>query len=338
MAPTLKDLLASPDNYLHSFQGDAAIFMPMDRAAYHRSIFLDARVSPAANRPTRVAVGDLAAALLPRSSTGWIFHVAHCGSTLLARALDQVHTNLVLREPLALRQLAIANDRERLAIVAAMLSRRYQANLPTIVKANVPVNFLLPDLIGFDASARSIFLYLGLRDYLLAILRDDGHREWLRRVTTQLSAHLGDLTALSDAERAAMLWAAQMEAFAAAIARLPTARTIDGEAFFAAPRDFIKLTADHLQVPMTEGEIDAIVAGPLFATYAKNPNLAFNNELRSARRSDLERSLAPELELAQKWVAKNGGAKKALKVIAAAALNDPQDSAAPQAAAAAVGH
>src|SRR3569833_1690521 len=47
MALTLDDLYNSPDHYLHSFEGDAAVFVPMDRAAYHRSIFLDDRISPA---------------------------------------------------------------------------------------------------------------------------------------------------------------------------------------------------------------------------------------------------------------------------------------------------
>ena len=145
MALTLDDLFASPDHYLHSFEGDAALFMPMDRAAYHRSIFLDGRISPAANRideaPGRRRLTD---AVRQAAPTGWIFHVAHCGSTLLARALDRPSANLVLREPLALRQLALAADPGRLALTLAMLSKRYRDDLPTIVKANVPVNFLLP--------------------------------------------------------------------------------------------------------------------------------------------------------------------------------------------------
>src|SRR3954468_2412077 len=87
MALTLDDLFASPDHYLHSFENDAALFVAMDRAAYHRSIFLDGRISPKGGTMT------LPFAMLrgkaPRPApTGWIFHVAHCGSTLLARALD----------------------------------------------------------------------------------------------------------------------------------------------------------------------------------------------------------------------------------------------------------
>ena len=193
MSLTIDDLFASPDHYLHSFEGDAAVFVPMDRAAYHRSIFLDGRISPAGAGSMRLPFGTLAGQGRRPSATGWIFHVAHCGSTLLARALDQLSSNMVLREPLALRQLALTPDAERLAVTVAMLSKRYRAELPTIVKANVPVNFLLPNLVEADREARAIFLYCGLRDYLLAILRNDKHRAWVRNVTGQLRANLADI-------------------------------------------------------------------------------------------------------------------------------------------------
>jgi hypothetical protein len=302
MALTLDDLFASPDHYLHSFEGDSALFMPMDRPAYHRSIFLDGRISPAANRSMKVPVAALLEPVRKAAATGWIFHVAHCGSTLLARALDRPSANLVLREPLALRQLALAPDARRLALTLAMLAKRYRDDSPTIVKANVPVNFLLPDLVAADSGARAIFLYATLRDYLLAILRSDNHRGWLRRVTAQLAPHLGELSDLSDAERCAALWLAQMRAFTRAVADMPNARALDAEAFFAAPGPVLKAAADHLAVPMTGAEAGAIAAGPLFSTYSKNPEQPFDNVARLARRAELEEPLAEELARAQGWI------------------------------------
>ncbi|HUQ13381.1 MAG TPA: hypothetical protein VM055_03810, partial [Novosphingobium sp.] len=192
-------LFASPDRYLHSFDGDDALFVAMDRAAYARSIFLDGRISPAREGTERVAVEALLASVPDPAPMAWIFHVAHCGSTLLARAIEALGPNLVLREPLALRQLALAPDPARLALTLAMLSRRYDRAAPTLVKANVPVNFMLAEIAAFDPSAPAILLHCGLRDYLLAILRSDHHRGWVRGVTTQLAAHLGDVESLSDA-------------------------------------------------------------------------------------------------------------------------------------------
>jgi hypothetical protein len=321
MSLTLDDLFSSPDHYLQSFEGDSAIFVPMDRAAYHRSTFLDHRISPAANRSMRLPLAALDGDGRRPGATGWIFHVAHCGSTLLARALDDPSLNLVLREPLALRQQAFAPDRTRLALTAAMLSKRYRTDLPTIVKSNVPVNFLLPEIVAMDPDAHAIFLYSSLNDYLLAILRSENHRGWLQRVTAQLAVYLGDLSALSDAERCAALWLAQVRAFTAAIAVMPNARALDSEAFFAAPRPTLEAAAAHLAVPMSEAMIDSAVAGPLFATYSKNPELPFDNEARLARRAELEAPLAPELAEGQRWIeARTGETAPAAAALAEARL------------------
>ena len=316
MALTLADLHASPDHYLQSFDGESALFVPMDRAAYHRSIFLDARISPAAGGVMRLPVATLAGSAPAPAATGWIFHIAHCGSTLLARALDRIDRNLVLREPLALRQVAVQGLAAALPVVAAMLGKRYRADLPTIVKANVPVNFLLPDIAAIDAQVRAILLHLPLPDYLLAILRSDNHREWLRRVTTQLAAYLGDVGPLTDAERAAALWRAQMRAFAKATASLPGARSLDAETFFAEPAWVLRRAADHLGVALLDREIEAAVAGPLFSTYSKDPQQKFDNQARIARRAALEPELAAEIAQAERWLAENGGSTVEIAAIA----------------------
>ncbi|WP_294394741.1 hypothetical protein [uncultured Sphingomonas sp.] len=302
MALTLADLYASPDHYLQAFDGDAAIFVPMDRAAYHRSIFLDGRISPAGAGQMRVAL-DLFVNMPPPQPTGWIFHIAHCGSTLLARALDGLSGNLVLREPLALRQSAVAGDAGRLALAAAMASKRYRTDVATVVKANVPVNFVLPELIALQDRPRAILLYLPLRDYLLAILRSDNHRDWLRRVSTQLGPKVGDVAGLADGARAAALWLAQMRAFAGALAALPRARTCNAEDFFANPAPVLKAAVAQLQVDMTDAAVAQCVAGDLFNTYSKNPNEPFDNDARLTRRAALEASLAHDIALGEAWLA-----------------------------------
>ncbi len=306
MAVTLADLLASPDHYLHSFEGDAALFVPMSRAAYQHSIFLDRRIIPARDGTMRLPLAPFQGHVPPAAATSWIFHVAHCGSTLLARALDQLETNLVLREPLALRQVALAPDRDRLTLVTAMLSKRYRTDLPSVVKANVPVNFLLPQLAIRDPAARAIFLYLDLPDYLIAILRSADHRAWLQRVTQQLGTHLGDVAGLSDGGRAAALWLAQIRVFSAAITAMPKARSLNAERFFADPKTTLTAAAEHLAVPMDKPAISAVIAGPLFASYSKNPALAFDNTARLQRREALAPSLAQDITAANAWVTQHG--------------------------------
>lgn len=295
----LDDLAGSPDHYLHSFERDDAIIVPMDRAAYARSIFLDDRISPAAGGAMRVP----AAALTPPAPrrTGWIFHVAHCGSTLLARGLDRADGPLVLREPLTLRQLGVACDDARLRLAVTMLGRRYDAAPATIVKANVPVNFILPELMALDRAAPAILLHYALDDYCLAILRSGNHRAWLGRVSAELAAHLEP--AADDATRAASLWLAQMRAFADVIDTCPNAAALDAERLFADPARVLAAAAAHLGSPMAAGEAESVAAGPVFATYSKNPGVAFDEAARAARRDALKAELAPEIARARDWVA-----------------------------------
>jgi len=299
---TIAALFASPDHYLHAFDGDDAVFVRMDRAAYRRSIFLDARIDPAQPGALRVPAAALLAGSGPTPETGWIFHIAHCGSTLLARALGELTRSLVLREPLALRQLAVAPDSRRLGLVLRMLGKRYPEGGPTLVKANVPVNFVLPDIVAAQPAARAVMLHLGLRDYLLAILRSDNHRRWLRGVTDELRGPLGDLSGGDDAQRAAALWLAQTERFAATVQTMPAARVLDAERFFAEPEAALVAAARCLGVEADATAAAALVGGPLFATYSKNPAVAFDNRERLARRAKLAVLLEPELERAEAWL------------------------------------
>ena len=305
MEPTLLQLLGSPDHYLHSFDENDAIFVPMDRAAYRRSIFLDRRISPASDGAMRVPVAalDSPSAALP---TGWIFHVAHCGSTLLARGLDELSTaNLVLREPLALRQLALSPDSVRLQLALKLLSKRYPETGATVIKANVPVNFLLDAIADADTQAPVILLYCGLTDYLLAILRSANHRAWLRNVTSQLAGSLGDLSHLPDAELGAALWLAQMQQFAATIKRMPHARSLDAEHFFGMPQEILGAAAKHFSIAANRAAIEAVVIGPLFSTYSKNPAQPFDNNARIERREALVAQICDELAAGVRWIENN---------------------------------
>lgn len=308
MPLTIEDLFATPDHYLHSFDGDAAIFMPMDRAAYHRSIFLDQRISPAAASTIPLPVPSLLQHPATAAPIAWIFHMAHCGSTLLARALDDVAASLVLREPFALRQIGFGPDTGRLNLMLAMLGKRYRADAPTLVKANVPVNFLLPRLTEADPGARAIFLYLPLRPYLLAILRSEAHRFWLRNVTWQLKPYLGDLSSALDAERAAMLWFTQIEIFAQALSAMPNAAALNAERLFADPLPVLRAAAPRLGIPISDTALEAAVAGPIFSTHAKDPSIAFDNADRIALAAATERDLETEIAAAEAWVARQAAA------------------------------
>jgi hypothetical protein len=308
MSLTLAELFASPDHYLHSFADGAAVFVPMDRDAYHRSVFLDDRIDPARSGTMRLPLEMLVGQAPQPNATGWIFHVAHCGSTLLARALDELGSNLILREPLALRQLALepALNREVLAVELAMLSKAYDPAAPTLVKANVPVNFMLDAIAAQQRQAPALLLYLGLEDYLCAILRSDNHRKWLRGVTAQLAHHLDGTADQPDAILAAKLWHAQIARFAAVLQEMPLAHSLDAEAFYAEPVEIIGAAAQHFGIKADMGTIEDLVGGALFQTYSKRPGVAFSNADRLARRDAARAELSGELTVARRWLEDTG--------------------------------
>jgi hypothetical protein len=321
VALTFDDLFTSPDHYLQSFEADHATFVPMDRAAYHRSIFLDRRISQAREERLAIPIAALVSRIPAPQPTSWIFHMAHCGSTLLARALDDPGAGLVLREPLALRQSAIRQDGALLRLALAMASKRYRPDAPTLVKANVPVNFILPDIAAADTTARAILLYLPLRPYLLAILRNEEHRVWLRNVTTQLTPFLGDWSAYGDAQRAAALWVAQATAFTETLTALPNARALNAELFFNDPYPVLTAAAAHLGVPNEAPALEKVVAGPLFSTYSKNPGVVFDNAARLAREAAVAAAISPDLAIAEEWAERHPGRATLDAALANAALS-----------------
>jgi len=289
--------------------------VPMNREAYARSLFMDRRIEALPGEPALVPVRALTelAAEARVSGVGWIFHIAHCGSTLLARALDRPGDTLVLREPVPLRELGVEAAHgaapdwgQRLRLSVAMLARCYPGEARVIVKANVPVNLIVDDLMGFDPAAPAIFLYYALDEYLAAILRSPVHRGWVERVTDNLAGGLarwcGGVTGLSVAERAAALWLAQMRIYADALGRFEHARSLDAEQLFNAPERAVGAAYAHFGVPINAASLDALIAGPLFTSYAKGPHIAFGNAERLARQAAVRATLGDELRVARALV------------------------------------
>ncbi|MEZ5961214.1 MAG: hypothetical protein R3C30_12410 [Hyphomonadaceae bacterium] len=315
-------LFESPDFYHFSFDRDDALFAEMDRSTYRRSIFLDRRIAPKGTKVHRAKLSALYEQLgsAPQANIGIIFHVAHCGSTLLARALDVENANLVCREPMTLRQLGVeatawrgagAPPEEwtrRLQLTAALLNRRYNSAGPVIVKANVPVNFMIPELMALNAGP-AILLYATLEEYLLAILRSADHQAWVERVTGELGAGIeGTLGGFDKgqglAKTAAQLWLAQMLIFDDTMRRFPSVVSLDAEVFFSQPQHVIGAAFKHFGQAVSDQEVGVIVEGELFSRYSKNPQLTFSNAERLALREQIRAELGTEIAAAREWVAK----------------------------------
>ncbi len=309
----LQSILSSPDLYIQSFDRDEAIVFEMDQSAYQRSIFLDRRIAAKNMEHKRVRRSDVLAATKDAAPgpINYIFHIAHCGSTLLARALELPGQNLVLREPYTLRQLGAEaasgiEDEATVRMMRVLLGRRYNLSGPVIVKANVPVNFMIPSLMRPQAERAAIFLHYALEDYLLAILRSQMHRDWVLHVSNELKPGIEKLTGALAADEsvavsAARLWLAQILQFDRALAEFPNAKSLSAEDLFETPKAVLEAAFALFGQPQSEATIDAIVSSDLFTRYSKDPRHKFDNAQRVARRAKLKEDLASELEAGRAW-------------------------------------
>lgn len=313
MTVDVEQLLATPAQHFLSFDGDHGLFVPMDRDAYFNSAFLDGRAKANSSSPLRRPLEPLIAAAGAHQApqTGWIFHLARTGSTLLSRLIDNPQSSLVLREPPPLRQLglaAAADDRSsswqgRLVLAHSMAARRFEPNRPTVVKANVPVNFMLDELLRLDPAAPAILLYLPLEPYLLAVLRGFEQRTWVGRISDQLgpvlSAQVGLSQGASIPVRAAALWLAQMLAFQALLAANPAAASLDAGQLFSTPAAAGEAAAAHLGV----ADVDVRANAAAYAGhYAKDPAKPYDEAERQRLADENRVRLADEITAARSWI------------------------------------
>jgi hypothetical protein len=302
------------------FEGEYARFVPMTRESYMRSIFFDQRIQPANQQSFRVPIDPLMAHLATTGFTPprirFIHHFAQSGSTLLARALDH-SGNLVVREPLHLRQLGVAasaatdgplptEQRAVLEFSLSMLGKRFAAGSPLIVKGNVPISLLAGAIADVDPGQAAILLHFPLDDYCAAVLRTPNHQRWLESVTGEIELGsdplVGDISRLSAAEKAAALWYSMIKRFERLLALHPAMRSLDANQLFDWPAETIAASSELLDAGLGVAEARAIADGPLFSSYSKNPAIPYDPATRVERREQAKAMLAPDLQLARRWV------------------------------------
>ncbi|MFI4967669.1 MAG: hypothetical protein ACHQAU_02990 [Gammaproteobacteria bacterium] len=242
-----------------------------------------------------------ATAIQPTTPAHFIFHVSHCGSTLVSRLLAELPGCLPLREPLPI--LSLSQARRELALPASRLdgpgwdalfdlslrlaSRGYRTGERTVLKATSVCANLLAPLSSRSHGSHALLLYTDLETWLTTMLRDEKVREngryyapaWL----TDFMAITGHadlrLAAMTDAEQFALNWLTGMLHFQRALAAAPE-RTLlcDFEGFLAEPAAALRKTAGFFGLDASRAEEAA--SGPLMRSYAKNPAKPYDREQR----------------------------------------------------------
>ena len=312
--------------------GSRLLLALLDEGTYRSAAFLDQRLNldsrlQAIWAPLQQVSDDARASGRMQTPAGFLFHIGHCGSTLLTRLLGEEPRLLPLREPLSLRTLA---ESERLAgtqgasldrpawealreLLLLLLTRTYRQDQRALIKPSSNCNNLMEPMLASHPGHKAVFLYLNLRSYLANVLRPQSRNALyvfandrsfdLRRFMPGVSV---SPDGLAPARLGALNWTASMAQllhvqddprFSGRV------RSIEFEAFLRAPAASLVELSAFLGAPMEAAQAEQVLAGDHMQRYAKDPRFPYTPELRE---EDLRNSLqahAQDIDDAQTWLA-----------------------------------
>ena len=335
----MQDLTTNPDWHLQRIDliRQQALMLRLDRAAYQSASFLDERLEPQIKEGYWLDFDQLLSHFPDSApdpdSMAYIFHIGHCGSTLLSRIYDQPEASLVIREPLSLRFLADSLRRIRRPDswldqtgwdnwqqrIIQILGRRYHGQQQPLIKASSTCNNLIQSLLGAAKDHRAVLMYLPLKSYLMIMLK--GQRNDIRGFAGQrlqdilrIAPDSGlSLSRLEDWQLVVIGWLASMQDILAASAAFPEAiRLLDFEHLLANPQDHIHPLKDHLRLAIDGDEIDASFQTSV-RQYSKQPDLAYSPEQRQRAMADSSRQNAALISRAMDWAGQLIAAHSALQ-------------------------
>ena len=283
-----------------------------DHEDYRRTSFLDGRALQRQDiggwmfdrRELALAFVDPA----PAISVHWLFHIGHCGSTLVSRLLDLLPGTLGIREPLPLLQLAhaqgMANAEDWLTLAARALARGFDDTRAVIVKPTSLVTVLADGLLA-RSDGQAVLLWLDLATWLATMLRYAGLcRSVLETEALRLHEQAPLPETNSEGERLARIWLAEQ-------ARWRRLRQggrhnrrlfdLDFATVLADPAAATANLADRFGLDVPADWARRIELSGLLSHYAKIPGQRYDAELRRRELDDAAASHAGEIDRGIAW-------------------------------------
>ena len=316
MRPGLADIRGSALWHLYDLDHEQGHFdlRRVEESDYRAASFLDQRIEsqcPEAYRYEIRHFGSLFPEATTDSAAHFIFHLGHCGSTLLSRALATGERVLPVREPLPLRTLADRIDEhpQDLLTVLRALNRRFHSGQRSLVKATSTCNRLIEPILHTQPESKAVLMYVRLESYLAGML---GKQAEPRDLVGHLPARLRDWNLISgaaplkpetvshsQARLAVLAWiTSQHLMLSAAAARPGQCLLLDFEEFLSDPHTVLETVAGFLGLDV---ERDAILKHwpQISSAYSKlpeHPYTAANREQtlqngRQTRAQDIRHGL-----------------------------------------------
>ena len=261
-------------------------------------------------------------------SSHYIFISAFCCSTLLARLLDEVPNSLVLREPTILGQLAMmrygpgtpeANaERERdwqtwAGLGQRLLTRTFEPSQTVIVKAADVCNTMGDVILEHDSRSKGVLLSVGLRTFILSVLKLEDRKKWTRRraafwhkTLTLFPALNGvNVAELDDAKKAAYIWLVTGTLWDRFRKQADSERLLlmDGEEVSENPARALRDVTGFFGLPLEESRLQEVLTNPVLNHHAKFTGRAYDAATRRSDRAIWEVRFGAEADSAMEWAA-----------------------------------
>lgn len=318
----LPDLMSSPRLYPHTLDMEKgnALVIDADREFYKNAVFLDQRVLTPGTKGAWVPLNILwpyidAGKSARVAPANFIFHLGHCGSTLISRLLDELPSVLGLREPLSLRTMAEGYPLKDALPEGGfdgafkgtyqLLTRRFSPEQQVIIKATSMCNNLAPLLLAQNPANRGLGLFVSLEVFLANMLDKekvpdiDGFFTFrvatLKKRVPEMDL---DFAALKQPEKIALSWLAE----AAELAGLAQSEEkqqvllMDFDRFLKQKEIHLGMIFNHFGLPGAEEALGRLLASPVFKSYAKKPGFEFTDENRAAILSESKANNKAEIE------------------------------------------
>lgn len=314
--PLIDGLGVSPDLFIHNFDvaGARALVIRLSAEQRRNASFLDDRVLGPGVEGGWAPWRDVEAAAMraPAAKTNFIFHVGHCGSTLISRLIEEATGVRSLREPVALRMLAAieADVAEGLALWdGAEFEKRLALTLnvasngaPTVIKATSWCGAL-----SARTNGAALFCY-SKPDAFIATMLGGANNPMdlklnapirLRRLRRLCNAPVADLAALSPGALSAMSWAAETATMAHDRARL---HALEFDAFLARPAEGLAAALAHLNLSVDAARLRSAIDGPLMRTYSKDASFDYSPADRRALVAEYAAAHSVEIARGRRWL------------------------------------
>lgn len=317
-----------PEIFPHQLNlvNDSVLLVNLSASEIRAASFLDQRVLKPAMKgqwvPWATVVNQFREAPKNRFPA-YLFHVGHCGSTLVSRLLEFAVDTQCLREPLPLRILAqdVADyddgrsfldrpaQRKRLELLSRMWGRGARH---TVIKATSICTGLLPHIRSQESVAKSAFIYNCAETHLATLLAGQNALTDLRGFAQLRLQRLQKITSLdtrlsqmTPGQLAALSWLSETSVINRSLEKYPgQIALVEFESFLQAPAENLARLFHHFDIAASHETVEKAVCSSVLQTYSKAPEHKYNAETRAAILEDSRSRFGQEIRAGLAWLEK----------------------------------